>query len=188
VCHNLRFNFLTEYGKGELEFILMYMYTHHGLKRVSLLGHIGALLLVYLRPSEVYSLFMKLLDNTGKIKNNPAEKNNLRWHLPKDEQDQGQIISAFLDTFMRNTNPKESKVLIQHFFEKQISFDMILHKLFNSLCQCVMTLEQSFHILMNFMFEGQKLLFRTIFALIKLNYWFLYKTDKQEDLLEKFQR
>lgn len=89
VCSNLRFDIMTEYGKNELEFILMYMHSVHGVQRVNLLGHIGNILLIYMKPSEVYQIFMKLVANTGKIKNNPAEKNRLRWHIPKDETDQG---------------------------------------------------------------------------------------------------
>lgn len=68
MCQNLRFDILTNQGKNELEFILMYMHTKRGVQKVTLLGHIGCLLLIYLKPSEVYGIFTKLVDNTGKIK------------------------------------------------------------------------------------------------------------------------
>jgi hypothetical protein len=48
----------------------MYMHCEHNVKRVNMLGHIGSLLLIFLTPAELYCLFMKMLDNTGKIKNN----------------------------------------------------------------------------------------------------------------------
>lgn len=67
----------------------MDMHCNHGVQRVNLLGHIGALLMVYLKPCEIYQLFINLLQINGKIKNNAKKKNLLRWHIPKDELDQG---------------------------------------------------------------------------------------------------
>lgn len=66
-----------------------------------------------------------------------------------------------------------------------ISFDLILHQLFNSLCQSVLTLEQSIHIMFNFLLEGQKLLFRMVFAILKSNNAFLLKMVSKQNTMEK---
>lgn len=129
----------------------MHMHSQHAVQRVTILGHIGILLLIYLKPSEVYQIFLKLVDNTGRIKNNAQEKNRLRWHIPKDEFDQGQLISAFIDTWRKGSTNKK---LLKHFFDTGLNLDMILHSFFNTLMQSVMTLEQSMHIMINFLLEG----------------------------------
>lgn len=108
----------------------MYMHTKQGVQRVTLLGHIGCLLLIYLKPSEVYEIFTKLIENTNKIKKNAVQKNRLRWHIPKDEFDLGQLISAFLGNYVKQP---ANKKLLKHFYEQDIKLDLILHSLFNSL-------------------------------------------------------
>lgn len=128
---------------------------------------------------------MKLVAKTGKIKRNPELKNKLRWHIPKDEYDHGQLISAFLDMWMRH---QSSKKVMKHFFNANINLDLILHHLFNSLLQSVLTLEQSIHILMNFMLEGQKLLFRMVYAVIKINGDSMLKIKSKQDCIEKIRK
>lgn len=166
----------------------MDMHCNHGVQRVNMLSNFGGLLMVYLKPCEIYQLFINLLQINGKIKNNPKKKNLLRWHIPSDELDQGQIISAFLDTYNTYANKTQRTQMMKHFYDKDISFDMILHSLFNTLCQSVLTLEESWHILTNFMLEGQKLLFRMIFSLIKMNHSFLVKVESQAHIMYGFQQ
>lgn len=62
----------------------------------------------------------------------------MRWHIPKDEFDSGQLISAFLDMWIKFPMNKD---LITHFHRVDVNFDMVLHTLFNSLLQSVLTLE-----------------------------------------------
>lgn len=47
----------------------------------------------------------------------------------------------------------------------------------------MLTLEQSLHVFMNFCLEGQKILFRMVYAILKINHDFLMKLTEEEDVI-----
>ena len=53
-------DFLTDEGKGELEFILMYLNKKVNIKTCFYLAHMISILFVFLKPGEVYCLIDKL--------------------------------------------------------------------------------------------------------------------------------
>ena len=53
-------DFLTDEGKGELEFILMYLNKKVNIKTCFYLTHMISILFVFLKPGEVYCLIDKL--------------------------------------------------------------------------------------------------------------------------------
>ena len=185
VCEGLPFDILTAYGKNELEFILMYMHCKHSVKRVRILGHIGSLLLMHITPAELYCLFQNMLRATGKAKKNEEGTRRMRWHIPQDEGDQGQLISSFLDCYIRMYGEKQSENVMSHFMKVGVNFDILLHSLFNTALQSVLTLDDSLHVTMLFLLEGQKLLFRLTFAVLKLNHDFLMTVTSKKDLVKR---
>ena len=54
VSDHLYYDFLTEEGKVELDFILMYMEQNMEVERIQFLGVLASLLLIYMPASEVF--------------------------------------------------------------------------------------------------------------------------------------
>ena len=65
VTSHLRYDYLSDEGKRELEFILMFLHIKYGVKRIYLLAHIGSILMIYFSPSEIFKIFMSLIERTA---------------------------------------------------------------------------------------------------------------------------
>lgn len=89
VGKELHYDYLTEAGVRELDFMLMYMNQKMAVKRVQFLGHLANILLIFLPPAEVFFLLKELVGRTGKIKcdKDKTAKSRLRWHVPTDADD-----------------------------------------------------------------------------------------------------
>lgn len=59
---NLTFDLLNEHGQHQLEIILAVLFKERGIKHSPLIANVASLLLVILKPAEVYYLLMKLCD------------------------------------------------------------------------------------------------------------------------------
>lgn len=151
VTKHLFYDFLTELGRSELEFILMYLHSKLGVQRIQFVAHIGNILMIYLPPAEVYQVLMQLVNQTYRIKKDPKENGRLRWFLPHDANDHAQLISTFIDMFMEDT---KQQVLFDKCYELELNFDIIINSLLNSMLTSVLSLDQSIHICFNFLFEG----------------------------------
>ena len=80
---DVTYNFLTDEGKGELEFILMYVHKKHSLTSNPLMPHIASLLFLYLDPVEVYAVLSCMIEETiAKFKAKKQDK--LRWYFTPD--------------------------------------------------------------------------------------------------------
>jgi len=60
----LKYNFLNQKGEIELEFILMYINKKVKLGSAYILVHIASLLMLYLRPCEVYVVVDRIVEQS----------------------------------------------------------------------------------------------------------------------------
>ena len=73
-------DFLTPEAKGELEFMLMYINKKCSLKTAFFLSNLMQLLMIFLKPSEVYAVVELLRTRTQDISNS-GQIDNMRWHF-----------------------------------------------------------------------------------------------------------
>ena len=73
-------DFLTADAKSELEFMLMYINKKCSLKTCFFLSNLMQLLLIFLKPAEVYAVVEILRTRTQDISNS-GQIDNLRWHF-----------------------------------------------------------------------------------------------------------
>ena len=60
----LEYGFLNEKGKHDLEIILSLLFKHRGIKHSPMLIPVGSLLLIFMKPSEVYFVLSHLVDTS----------------------------------------------------------------------------------------------------------------------------
>jgi hypothetical protein len=77
---------------------------------------------------------------------------------------------------------------MRHFIEVGVNSDFVLYSLFQTLLQSVLSLDDSIHIMMMFLLEGQKLVFRIIYALLKLNHEFFLTIKSKKDLIKNLRQ
>lgn len=70
-------------------------------------------------------------------------------------------------------------------YELQFNFDLLIHSMLNSLCTNVVPLDIAIHVVSLFLVEGQKTLFRFMYAAIKCNKDFFVQLESKEELVKK---
>ena len=98
----LNYDYLTNYGKKELEFIIMYMHQKLSVQRVQFLGHLANILIIFIPPCEVFYVLRKLAHESAAIKSK-GDQGRLRWFVPLDADDQSTLISSFVDLYLNLT-------------------------------------------------------------------------------------
>jgi hypothetical protein len=98
----LNYDYLTSYGKKELEFIMMYMHQKLSVQRVQFLGHLANILIIFIPPCEVFHVLRKLTHESAAIKGK-GDQGRLRWFVPLDADDQSTLISSFVDLYLNLT-------------------------------------------------------------------------------------
>ncbi len=73
-------DFLTDEAKGELEFMLMYINKKMQLKTCFFLTNLMQLLMIFLKPAEVYAVVECLRKRTQDI-SNAEQIDQLRWYF-----------------------------------------------------------------------------------------------------------
>ena len=165
----LNYDYLTNYGKKELEFIMMYMHQKLEVQRVQFLGHLANILIIFMPPCEVFYVLRKLVHGSAAIKRK-GEQGRLTWHVPLDADDQSTLISSFMDLYLNLTeSQKGERDIVHKCYSINMNFDLLVHYMFNSLLTDIMPLDIAIPIAINFLFEGVKVLFRYTIAAFALN-------------------
>ena len=102
VSENLYYNYLSDEGKVELDFLLMYMHKNMDVQRIQFLGSLANILMIYLPTSEIYQILKALIKQSDKMKTkDPEQRQRLRWHIPTNAEDHTQLISTFIAGYMQ---------------------------------------------------------------------------------------
>lgn len=64
---SLYYEYLTPFGRAELDFILIYFMRNLQVERVQFCSHLVNLLLIFMPPWEVFALMKVLIQNSNKI-------------------------------------------------------------------------------------------------------------------------
>lgn len=85
---DLHYDFLSEEGKNELDFILLHLHHQQEVSQVSLLSHLANILLIFHPAGEVYFILKHLVDHSELVKKKEAkEVSRLKWHVPSNYQE-----------------------------------------------------------------------------------------------------
>jgi hypothetical protein len=150
-------NYLIEDGKAAMRRILIAIHRKHS--NIVFAPHIPAvvsMLLLYLQEFETYFVMDKLIINSEEMK----EDRLIRWHLTLSESSNVRMVSAIFHVAKR-LSPK-----LERYFDKN-SEAMLkeIGKMFNSLFIGYFKLPELVRILICYMSEGIKVLFRVILAI-----------------------
>lgn len=160
-------DFLTSEAKGELEFMLMYINKKMQLKTCYLLANLMQLLMVFLRPAEVYAVIECLRLRTQEI-SNASKTDELRWHFTITQQLYNKTLASFIDSYLRTTHRKKRSV-VTHCQKVGFDFTQFVDSCFRHFLTDFLPLSSLLDILLIFLVEGVKSLFRMTYAISKLH-------------------
>ena len=144
--------------------------------------------MIYLPTSEIFSILKALIKQSDKMKmKDPEQRKRLRWHIPTNAEDHTQLISTFIAGYMniKQEKKKGQKTILEKCYEIQLNFDQLIHNMLNSMLTCVLPLDLAIHVTWMFIMEGQKALFRSVYAVLKYSRDVIAAVNTKKDIITK---
>jgi hypothetical protein len=77
----LQYDYLNDTGLSRLELLMALLFKNHAITYSPMIIHIVGLLLIYLKPSEVYFVLSELISRAKEAYFNKRDQALIRWHL-----------------------------------------------------------------------------------------------------------
>jgi hypothetical protein len=140
-----------------------------------MLAHIVGLLLIYLEPGEVYCVLIELLKSSKEKMEDLEIKSMIRWHIPLSSEDKLRLHQAFGTSYLMTTLRKK-RSLATHM--SQIGFELRNYSCaaFDTIGARFMPLYIAIDVLLMYLVEGVKIIFRYAYAILKTKKDFIKKT------------
>lgn len=107
----------------------------------------------------------------------------LRWHFTFERAQYFKLLGTFVRSYMDTTVRKKRSVLL-HFNKIGFDFSRFVDAAFKSLLTSFVPLPVAVEVLMMFLVEGNKILFRYTYALLKCNKKFIKASTNGQELLD----
>lgn len=147
-----------------------------------MLAHIAGLLLLYMTPGEVYCIVVDLIRSTMEKCESEEIKSMIRWHLPLNSVDRTRLHQAFGSSYLMTTLRKKRSLAL---YMTQIGFEFQEYSAatFDTVGARFLPLYIATDVLMMYLVEGVKIIFRYAYSVLKLQKDFIKKTCSDPHLL-----
>ena len=161
----LEHDFLNEHGYLHLEVIMALLYKFEAIQYSPMLVHTAALLLIYLKPEEVYAVLQILLSKSRVALNSGEGAALIRWHFTLDKSQHFKLLSTFVKSYLATTF-KKKRSLLAHMNKIGFDFNQYVERSFKSMSTAFLPLAVSMDIMLMFLVEGVKIVFRYTYAVM----------------------
>ncbi len=167
----MEYEFLNERGIDEVNMIIAALEANFSENNTlsdsrNMLAHITGLMLLYLTPAEVYCVTMELLRSTKEKFESEEIKSMIRWHIPLNTEDRSRLHQAFGTSYLMTTLRKK-RSLAAYMSSIGFEFRNYSAQSFDSLCARFLPLYIETDVLLMYLVEGVKILFRYSYAVLK---------------------
>ena len=140
-----------------------------------MLAHIVGLLLLYLTPGEVYCVTVDLIRSTVEKFESEEIKCMIRWHIPLTSEDRTRLHQAFGSSYLMTTLRKK-RSLASHMSTIGFEFRNYTSASFDTICSRFLPLHLATDVILMYLVEGVKIIFRYSYAVLKVQKDFIKKT------------
>lgn len=144
---------------------------------------VASLLLIFMKPAEVYHVMNTLLESSHEMFKSIEQAALIRWHFTLEKSQYFKLLSTFVKSYMKTTIRGKRSVLL-HMNKIGFDFNKYVDICFKSLLTHFVSLPVALDILMMYMIEGVKILFRYTYAVMKCNKAFIKKVSSPQELLD----
>lgn len=162
----LEYHYLSEEGLHQLEIILAILFNERHIKHSPMMAQVASLLLIFLKPSEVYFVLSELVSSSQAAFQDPEQQALIRWHFTFEKNQYFKLLTTFVKSYLNTTRRKKRSILIHM---KKIGFDFTKYvdTSFKTLGTAFVSLPVAMEVLMMFLIEGTKIVFRYTYAFLK---------------------
>ena len=131
-----------------------------------MLAHVCGLLLLYMAPGEVYCIIVELLQSSKEKMESEEIKQMIRWHVPLNSEDKIRLHQAFGTSYLMTTLRKK-RSLATHM--SHIGFELRDYSAaaFDTIGARFLPLYIATDVMLMYLVEGVKILFRYAYAVLK---------------------
>jgi hypothetical protein len=167
--------------------IIAMIFKERHIKHSPLMVQVAHLLMTFMRPSEVYHVLIELFNSSNEAFKNESDKNLIRWHFTFEKHQYFKLLNTFIKSYIRTT-VRGKRSLLKHMTKIGFDFTKFVDFCFKSLLTYFLSLPIALDILMMFLNEGVKILFRFTYAIMKCHKHFIKKCTSAPELMEYLQK
>jgi hypothetical protein len=146
--------------------ILAMLFVSKGIKNSPYLVCAANVLLIFLKPAEVYFVLDILIKKSIEMQSNQEELSRIRWHFTTDKLHYNKMLSTFIISYLSTTYRKKRSLMI-HFKKIGFDFSRYVDASFKTMTFHFLPLQIAFDVMMNFLAEGVKIIYRYTYGLLK---------------------
>jgi hypothetical protein len=132
---------------------LIYLTKQQNLESAYTLVHIAGLLLLYLKPSEVYMVCEEMINSSREIFKQ-KKQDTLRWHITLDHPSYTKTICTFMQAYVGSTTLRRRTSLVNHCGKVQFDITKFVDNGFRNFMTNYLNLSNMTDLLMVFIAEG----------------------------------
>ena len=183
----LTYHYLNENGLNELEILLALLFQEKHVKHSPMMVQVASLLLIFLKPSEVFHVLSKLVESSQEAFKSEDQVALIRWHFTYEKGQYFKLLSTFVKSYLNTTVRKKRSVLL-HMNKIGFDFSKFVDNSFKSMLGQFVSLPVALDILMMFMIEGVKIIFRYTYAILKVHKAYVKKSVNAQEFLDGLQK
>lgn len=164
----LQYHYLSDHGQQEFDVLMSVLFTERLIKHSPMLIHVGNLLMLYLKPCEVYHILIELINSSKANYQDKEAQSRIRWHFTFDKSEYFKLITTFIKSYLKTTLFKKRSTL-RHMKKINFEFNQYADASFRTLGTQFLSLPVAVDMLMMFLAEGTKIIFRYTYAILKCN-------------------
>jgi hypothetical protein len=136
-----------------------------------------------MKPAEVYYLLMTLVERSEAIFKSEEQTSHLRWHFTFEKPGYFKTLSTFVKSYLNLTMLGQRSIL-KHMQQINFDFFKLVDLSFRTLLGHFVSLPIALDVLMSFLVQGIKMVFRYTYAIVKLNKAFIKSIGDSKSLIE----
>ena len=162
----------------ELEFILMYINKKVRLNACFILVHVASLLMLFLRPAEVFVVLEKIVEQSKNSFKAKAQ-DKLDWYITLDMQSYTQNLCTFVQAYIQ-TNWRKKRSILVHCQDIRFDFTRFVDSGFKSFMTNYLPLSIMHEFMMVFLLEGQLGFYRYLYSTLRNHKEFIKELNKDK--------
>lgn len=170
-----------------MNIIIAMIFKERHIKHSPLMISVGHLLLVFMKPSEVYHILIELYNSSTEAFKTEEGKGLIRWHFTFEKHQYFKLLNTFVKSYIRTT-VRGKRSLLKHMAKIGFDFTKFVDLCFKSLLTYFVTLPIAMDILIMFLNEGVKILFRYTYAVMKCHKNFIKKCGSAQEIIDFIQK
>lgn len=162
--------------------ILTILFKERGIKHSPTIANFACLLLVFMRPSEVFYTLSKMTEISEEALKSPDTMMHMRWYFTYDKNQYLKCLEAFVKSYL-NTTMRGKRSVLLHLQTINFDFYKLIDVCFRSLLGRFVPITIALDVMMAYLTQGMKGLFRYTYAIMKYHKEFIKTIGSGEEFL-----